>query len=306
MSDKQITLTNLSSFKQKYDAKMAAEMAQKQDVSPDGLKTSANTVVGAINELYDDIHEGGEGVTSLGGKQGDITLGEGLAIDENNVLSATGGSGVTSLGGVDGDVTLGTGLSMNGQELQVNITPGSKVYRYSVSVGNTNATMQNVMKYLRYAFPTMIQAQVQFSTNLRWRAVANGIVLNTNGTITTGTPNVAFGDGTSETYIFTPVMRYYTYDSIELESRSRDSSPYNDYKIRLSLAYSSTYSDNSITLEAFGWTYAYYSNQLYFIPKTQIEKTSGYNKANSWISSLNIYCLTNIDNLPNYITKTVM
>lgn len=60
------------------------------------------------------------GVTSIGGSTGDITLGDGLSI-ENNQLSATANGGVTSISGVTGNILLGENLSITDNILYVDI-----------------------------------------------------------------------------------------------------------------------------------------------------------------------------------------
>lgn len=60
------------------------------------------------------------GVTSIGGVTGDITLGDGLSI-ENNQLSANATGGVTSISGVTGNILLGENLSITDNILYVDI-----------------------------------------------------------------------------------------------------------------------------------------------------------------------------------------
>jgi len=307
MSDKQITLTNLSSFKQKYDAKMAAEMAQKQDVSPDGLKTSANTVVGAINELYDDIHEGGEGVTSLGGKQGDITLGDGLVINEDKVLSATGGSGdagVTSLGGTTGDITLGAGLQMNDTELQLTITPGTKIYQYTVNTGNTSATWTNVGTFFKSMLSQIIRIRTRFNTSNIRNTNAFGVKIAASSATMTSM-NITVYLESNGYNMWTPTYWYST-DKICLTSNTMGSASDNSkpaYDLQLNIWLYSVWRAQ-VSCSGIG---TYVSGEgLQLIEPFRVAYGDGTGKVSNMFTDFTVYSYKNIDNLPAYITKTIL
>lgn len=77
---------------------------RKLGLKVNGSEPTANNIGNVINEIADD-YQGG-----------------------------SGSAGVSSIGGVDGAITLGTGLSMSGQELQVSVSGGTKLYKHAVSI----------------------------------------------------------------------------------------------------------------------------------------------------------------------------
>ncbi|HSX33896.1 MAG TPA: hypothetical protein VLF91_06190 [Candidatus Saccharimonadales bacterium] len=84
-------------------------------------------------------------VQSIDGVTGDITLGGGLSVVGNQLVSATG---VTSIGGTTGDVAVGNGLVISGNSLQnsgvLSLASGTPANLTVTSDGNGNFTISNV------------------------------------------------------------------------------------------------------------------------------------------------------------------
>jgi hypothetical protein len=87
----------------------------------------------------------GQVVQSIGGLTGQITLGGGLSVVGNQLVSAVGATGVTSFGGATGAITLGPGLNLTGNTLQnvgaLSITAGPNIS--VTNDGNGNYTITN-------------------------------------------------------------------------------------------------------------------------------------------------------------------
>ncbi len=85
-----------------------------------------------------------QGVQSVGGATGAITLGGGLAVVGNQLVSVN--NGVTSFGGQTGAITVGAGLKMSGNALQnggaLSVVAGSNIT--VTNDGNGNYTVNNV------------------------------------------------------------------------------------------------------------------------------------------------------------------
>ena len=82
-----------------------------------------------------------EALRKLGKKVNDkepTSNGIGNIVNEiaDDYAGGSGSAGVSSIGGVDGAITLGEGLSMSGQELQVSVSGGggTQLYRHSVTI----------------------------------------------------------------------------------------------------------------------------------------------------------------------------
>lgn len=108
--------------------------ATKQD------KLTAGTGIKIENNVISATGGGGgtAGVSSIGGVDGEIVLGDNLHID-GQVLSAT--NTVTTIAGVSGTIELGTGLSMEGVTLSATAQGGGEAVTLNAASTATNGTL---------------------------------------------------------------------------------------------------------------------------------------------------------------------